>query len=98
MAGTDSYYLTSYPGDLHRELELLVSCGVTPWQALTAATYTPMEWLTADSLGRVTSGAMADFLVLRGDPIANIRNTREIEFVVRGGRVYTPDQILGTVR
>jgi hypothetical protein len=31
MAGTDSYYLTSYPGDLHRELELLVSCGANPW-------------------------------------------------------------------
>ena len=93
LAGTDSYYLTVYPGDLHRELELLVACGATTWQALSAATSSPVQWLGADSLGQVAAGKLADLLILRADPSRDIRNTRQIELIMKNGRVYRPEEI-----
>ena len=89
LAGTDSYFLASYPGDVHRELELLVQCGLTPAQALAAGTRAPARWLgAADSLGAVAPGQLADLLVLGGDPLADVRNTWRIRAVVANGRLY----------
>lgn len=90
LAGTDAYFTNVYPGDLHRELELLVSCGLTPAQALAAATRGPAEWLRLPGLGTLVPGAPADLLVLRADPLADIRNTRAIEYVVADGRLHEP--------
>jgi len=96
LAGTDSYFLSSYPGDLHRELELLVDCGLTPAQALVAGTSAPARWLGLQDVGVVEAGARADFLLLRADPLQDIRATRQIEWIVQGGQVHTQTDILRT--
>jgi imidazolonepropionase-like amidohydrolase len=91
MAGTDTGEPYTFPGyDLHRELQLLVKAGLTPLQALRAATITPAEFLeAADSLGTVAPGKMADLVLLDADPLQDIRNTERIAAVVLGGR-YLP--------
>ena len=98
-AGTD--LITSEdPGQLaelphlHRELELLVyQAGLTPQQALIAATATAARVIGVDSLvGTVASGKLADLVVLTADPLADIRNTRKIEMVVARGVIYRPDR------
>ena len=75
---------------LHDELELLVKqSGLTPASALIAATGTAARAIGIDSLvGTITPGKLADLVVLSADPLANIRNTRKIEWVMRGGRIY----------
>lgn len=89
LAGTDSYFMGAYPGDLHRELELLVGCGLSTAQALAAGTINPARWLGAtDSLGTIAEGKLADLLLLDADPLSDIRNTRRVRAVVANGRLY----------
>lgn len=86
VAGTDASNQLLVPGaSLHTEMELLVRAGLTPLDALRAATLWAADLLRADSLGRLRPGAAADLVVLRGDPLADIRNTRRIERVMLGG-------------
>jgi imidazolonepropionase-like amidohydrolase len=85
--GTDSGPSARFPGYFaHWELELMVRAGITPRQALTAATLTNARWLGATDLGRVAPGYRADLLVLDRDPLKDIRNTRSIHAVLIGGR------------
>ncbi|MEE8267277.1 MAG: amidohydrolase family protein [Gemmatimonadales bacterium] len=74
------------PGaSLHSELQLLVRAGLTPMEALMAATSGNAAVLEADSLGILMPGRTADLLILTADPLQDIRNTRTIESVmVRG--------------
>jgi imidazolonepropionase-like amidohydrolase len=90
LAGTDMPQAFVYPGfSLHEELELLVRSGLTPLEALRAATYNPAEFLGAlDSLGTVTQGKVADLVLLDADPLADIRNTRRISAVIANGRLF----------
>ncbi len=90
LAGTDMPQAFVYPGfSLHEELELLVRSGLTPLEALRAATYNPAEFLGAlDSLGTVTPGKLADLVLLDADPLSDIRNTRRISAVIANGRVF----------
>lgn len=86
VAGTDASNQLLVPGaSLHTEMELLVRAGLTPLDALRAATVRAAELLDADSLGRLRPGAAADLVVLAGDPLADIRNTRKIVRVMLGG-------------
>ena len=88
MAGTDTGDPFTFPGlDLHRELRLLVDAGLTPLQALRAATITPAKYLDADeSLGTIAAGKLADLVLLSADPLENIDNTRKIAAVILGGK------------
>ena len=77
------------PGfDLHAELARLVDdVGMTPREALRAATLDPARFLgMGDSLGTVQAGKLADLVLLDADPLADIRNTRRIHAVVANGR------------
>jgi imidazolonepropionase-like amidohydrolase len=98
LAGTDSYYMFSYPGDLHRELELLVGCGLTPKQALAAGTRNPALWLGVNNLGTIERGKVADLVLLRGDPLADIRQTRRIDLVITRGQVHSPNELVTRAR
>jgi imidazolonepropionase-like amidohydrolase len=80
----------------HREMELLVRAGLTPREALRAATRNGAVLLGVDSLGLVAPGKAADLLVLSKDPMADIRNTRAIEAVVARGRLLDTDSIRAT--
>jgi imidazolonepropionase-like amidohydrolase len=70
---------------VHQEMELLVAAGLSPLAALRAATVAGADLLRADSLGRLRANAVADLVVLSGDPLRDIRNTRRIERVMLRG-------------
>jgi imidazolonepropionase-like amidohydrolase len=89
MAGTDIGAPLLVPGfSIHDELALLVrDAGMTPLQALQAATLTPARVMgAADSLGTVEAGKLADLVLLDADPLADIANTRRVHAVVANGR------------
>jgi cytosine/adenosine deaminase-related metal-dependent hydrolase len=78
-------------GALHRELELLVRAGLSPLQALHAATGGAADILDRPELGRLQPGAAADVLVVHGNPAQDIRDTRRIHTVVLAGQVLDRD-------
>lgn len=85
-AGTDAGPPGRFPGySVHWELELMVEAGLTPQQAITAATSRAAEFLQASDLGSIAAGNWADFVVLGADPLANIRNTRTLRAVYLAG-------------
>jgi imidazolonepropionase-like amidohydrolase len=88
MAGSDTpEWFFAYGWTLHREMESLVAAGLTPYQALAAATRNPAEFLGASKeWGTVEAGKRADLLLLTGNPLEDIRNSSSIEAVVIGGR------------
>jgi len=93
-AGSDAANQLLIPGaSLHEELSLLVAAGLTPIEALTAATRKAAELLRADSLGRVASGKVADLVVLDANPAADIGATRRIAWVMFRGRIIYPDSL-----
>jgi len=88
------------PGyDLHREIELFAGAGLTPRQALEAATRGPGTRFGADSLtGRLVEGAPADLVLLRGNAFDDLSALRTIEAVILNGRLLNRgslDQTLG---
>ncbi|MES2521959.1 MAG: amidohydrolase family protein [Gemmatimonadota bacterium] len=88
LAGSDaSNEPYSYAGSsLHEELVLLVQAGLSPLQALQAATINPARFLHAtDSLGTVAPGKLADLVLLDANPLVDIRHTTRIHGVVREG-------------
>jgi imidazolonepropionase-like amidohydrolase len=92
--GTDSPNQLLVPGySEHRELELLVAAGLSPRQVLQAATRNGALLLGADSLGLLAPGKVADLVVLRRDPLSNIRNTQSIQAVMSRGRLLDVDSI-----
>ena len=75
----------------HRELELMVKAGLTPMQALVAATGGAARVTKLDpQLGTLQVGKLADFVVLRANPLTDIRNTRQIDSVWIAGRRLGP--------
>ena len=88
--GTDSGVLTRFEGfGEHMELELMVEAGMTPAQVISAATKSSAEFLGQEKdLGTLEQGKWADLIVLGADPLANIRNSRQIDAVyVAGNKV-----------
>jgi imidazolonepropionase-like amidohydrolase len=93
-AGTDAANQLLVPGySEHREMELLVQAGLTPREALRAATRNGAVLLGADSVGLIAPGKVADLLVLIKDPLVDIRNTRSIQAVMSRGYLLDPDSI-----
>jgi len=88
-AGTDAPYPGVFQGEgIHHELELLVEAGLTPLQAITAATANAARLMGAgDEWGTVEPGRVANLVVVTGRPDRNIADTRRIETVVCRGRV-----------
>jgi imidazolonepropionase-like amidohydrolase len=86
--GTDSGIPTRFPGYLeHRELQLMVEAGLTPMQAIVAATSTNAEILGgAKQFGTLQAGKRADFLVLDANPLDDIHNTEKLSAVWQAGK------------
>jgi imidazolonepropionase-like amidohydrolase len=90
LAGTDAPNRFLYPGfSLHQELRALTDAGLSPLDALRAATLEPAKYLAAtDSLGAIRAGFIADLVLLHGNPLEDIRQTERIAGVVLNGRYF----------
>jgi hypothetical protein len=91
MTGTDSSQSGGWatPGiGLNHEMDLLVQAGLTPMQAIMAATRNVAEgFRVLDRLGTVEPGKLADLVIANADPLKDVRNLLEIEWVVQDGKV-----------
>ena len=99
MTGTDAPSIFAPPGvSMHTELELLVKAGFTPMEALQAATIEPARYLgLEDQLGTVRTGKIADLILLDGDPLVDIRNTRRIAAVIVRGTFIAASELQDSV-
>ena len=102
LAGTDTSNPFCFPGfSLHDELGLLVKAGLSPIEALQAATLNPARFLGREKdFGNVERGKIADLVLLDANPLDDIANTKKIFAVIVGGR-FLPraslDQMLSSV-
>ena len=88
VAGTD----LTVPGySLHREMELYVQAGFTPMEAIQAATLVPARAMGLEKeSGTLQPGMRADVLVVNGNPLERISDTRNVRFVIADGRYFEP--------
>lgn len=95
LTGTDTGNLFAFPGyGVHQELRLMVKAGVPPMDALAAATANPAKFFEQEQQwGSIKAGQAADLLVLDGDPLADIMNTRRIVHVIQRGAVVERAQL-----
>lgn len=86
LAGTDAFNPgTSHGAAMHRELELLVEAGLSPAEALAAATSAPARAFRLEDRGRIAPGLRADLVLVAGDPTRDITATRNIVRIWKGG-------------
>lgn len=99
-AGTDTPIGFAAPGySLHSEMEMLVRAGLTPMEALEAATVHPAEFFgMSGELGTVETGRLADLVLLSADPLADISNVRAVEAVVTKGELLTREALNAMIR
>ena len=86
IAGTDAGIFTNLPGrSMTRELELLVLSGLTPYEALQAATVTPARVFGLDDRGVIAPGLRADLILVPGDPLSDISSLEHPTAVMAQG-------------
>jgi imidazolonepropionase-like amidohydrolase len=91
--GTDNpshgEYLAGFSA--HRELQTLVLSGIPPAAALKIATINGARALdVSTTLGSIEAGKLADMFVIRGNPLSDIKNTRNVQMVMKAGTIYEP--------
>ena len=92
-AGAVPNHFFGYTG--HRELEIFVRLGMTPMQAIVAATSRPAQRLGLSEMGTIAPGKSADFVILDANPLEDIRNTRTISRVYLRGREVDREGLRG---
>ena len=102
LAGTDARREFGMPGFwLHEELKQMVAAGLSPMDALRAATYKPAQFLgLLNTMGTVEVGKLSEMVLLDANPLDDITNTTRINMVFTGGRVYRRqalDKVLAAV-
>jgi imidazolonepropionase-like amidohydrolase len=88
LLGSDSPQIWNVPGfSTHRELEALVRSGFTPFEAITTGTVNIAEYLGESATsGTIAAGKLANFILLRANPLTDVRNTAGIDGVMLRGR------------
>ncbi len=99
--GTDNpsrgQYLAGFSS--HRELHALTIAGIAPAAVLRIGTINGARSLGAgDLLGSIERGKLADLFVIRGNPLTDIRNTRHVRLVIKGGAVHEAATLLDQAR
>ncbi len=99
-AGTDTPIGLSVPGfSLHSELEMLVSAGLSPLEALRSATLRPAEYFSLqDEIGSIDVGKKADMVLLDKNPLDDIRNTKSIAAVISKGQLWNLGELLALIQ
>ena len=99
-AGTDTPIGRGLPGySLHTEMERLVEAGLTPLEALESATVRPAEFFSLQGeMGTIEVGMRADLVLLDGNPVQNISNTRKVVSVISKGVVLSREQLDESLR
>jgi len=94
-AGTDAPYPGVFQGEgIHHELELLVEAGLSPLQAISAATKNAALLVKAgDRWGTIAPGMSADLIIVSGRPDKNIADTKNVETVIQSGRVINRESL-----
>ena len=94
-AGTDAGNIGTLHGpSIFRELRLMAEAGLTPKEVLASATAGGARVMGREKdLGTVAPGRLADVVVLDRDPLADVANLEAIHRVVKGGRVFTPEEL-----
>jgi imidazolonepropionase-like amidohydrolase len=95
VAGTDQ----TVPGySLHREMEIYVQAGFTPMEAIQAATSVPARVMGVEKeSGTVEKGKRGDLILVDGDPLQDIRNARNVEYVITNGTMYRTAELWQSV-
>ncbi|MEX2404668.1 MAG: amidohydrolase family protein, partial [Balneolales bacterium] len=95
MAGTDMPLALQTPGfSLHEELALLVHAGLTPMQAIEAATLHPAQYFGLENQqGTIAKDMKADLVILDANPLEDITNTQRLNAVMRNGHLHTRDDL-----
>lgn len=91
-AGTDSMVGAMPADSLHQELQLMVAAGVTPAQAIQAATGNAAEVLRLHDRGLIKTGMAADLVLLNSDPLEGIESVSDIALVVQNGQIVHETQ------
>ena len=94
LAGSDSGAFNSYtyPGiSLHKELEAIVNTGISNLKALQNSAYNGALFLKKESdYGSIEIGKISDLVMLNSNPLEDITNTRDINYVIKGNEVFNP--------
>ncbi len=98
--GTDAGNIGTLHGpSVFREMELMTQAGLTPLQVLRSATVNGARAMRMEKdLGAIAVGRFADLLILDADPTQSVANLSRIHRVVKGGHVFAPDDLIGSLR
>ncbi|MGH7459208.1 MAG: amidohydrolase family protein [Longimicrobiaceae bacterium] len=92
--GTDAGNpLTLHGPAIYHEMEAMAEAGLSPLEVLVASTRNGARALGRDDFGTVEPGMIADLVVLDADPLADVRNLRRVRLVVRGGEVWSKQEL-----
>jgi imidazolonepropionase-like amidohydrolase len=98
VMGSDSGNWPVMPQMFHgptsiREIELLTLAGVTPLEAIKSSTYLPAKMLGMDQdIGTIEEGKIADLIIVKGNPLSDIKSLKNVKWTIKDGVAKTPEQ------
>lgn len=94
LLGSDAPQVFDVPGfSIHHELQYMVDAGLTPYEALRTGTVDVGRFLNRQDFGIIKTGAVADLVLLKGNPLTDIGETKNIEGVMLGNRWLSQEWI-----
>jgi imidazolonepropionase-like amidohydrolase len=94
LLGCDAPQVFNVPGfSTHNELKYLVDAGLTPYQALLTGTVNVASYLNLADAGTIRTGAIADLILINGNPLTDITNTKKVEGVMVRGKWLSKSEI-----
>jgi imidazolonepropionase-like amidohydrolase len=95
LLGSDAPQVFNVPGfSVHQELQYLVNAGLTPYEALRTGTTNPSIYVNrSHELGTIKTGVISDLILLNGNPLEDIGQTKKIEGVMLGSK-YLPKEFI----